>query len=338
MKKTLVIYASTAPGHEIFARNLADAISGEIDLADFFDIEKNESVSFAKNIVHWVREYMPGVWSFISSLNVFSGLVKVAEKPLSKHLDQYIAERKYQAVMCVQPDMATLVGYLKSKGWYQGDVIFATQDLFIDSSWNIIGVDYYAVPLSEQREELMRLGVPPEKILVVGLTIPRVENLVSSEVRNEKQVLVIDPTYEILSELQHVDAKLLVVYDGDEEFKASVQKDFGYNQMVTLVPTMNDSLYAFVDLVVTSPVPVIVAKALDRRKPVIISDAINSADTQNYSVLRDKALVFPDFVDLRGEVVDELTTGTFQKDLLDNQNVSLFVQHGEKLKELLNRS
>lgn len=337
MKKTLIIYGSTEPEHKVFAESLAQAIDGEVDVVDFFDIEKNEGVSFAKKAVQWMEEYLPGVWKVISVMNIFSGLVKLAEKPLSKHLDQYLAERKYEVVIAVQEDMAILVGYLKSKGWFPGEVIFAPQDLFVDSSWNIQGVDYYAVPLHEQKDEMLRLGISFEQILVTGINVPVGENAQNNS-GVEKKVLVIYPTYQILAELQHVDAELVVVYDQDEQFKADVLRDFGYHKRMTLVPSMDESLYASTDLIVSLPIPVIVAKALEHMKPVIVSQVATNADSQNYAVLRDKALVFPDFVDLRGEVVDELTTGTFQKALWQNQNVSSFVQHGERFKELLNRS
>jgi hypothetical protein len=337
MKKTLIIYGSTEPEHKIFAESMAQAIGGEIDIADFFDIEKNESVSIIKRAAQWIEKYLPGLWSVIANLNISNGLVKLVEKPLSRHLDQYLAEGKYEMVIAVQEDIAILVGYLKSQGWYPGKVVFAPQDLFVDSSWNIKGVDLYAVPFAEQKEELDSLGVPYDNILATGLNIPARESARGS-VGALKKVLVLYPTYQILTELQHVEAELVVVYDQDEQFKADIEKDFGYHKGIVLVPVISEELYVTSDLIVTPPIPIVVAKALGYMKPVIVSQSPAAKDLQNYAVLRDKSLVFPDFIDLRGEVVDELTTGTFQRALLQNSNVSLFVQHGNVLKDLLNRS
>jgi processive 1,2-diacylglycerol beta-glucosyltransferase len=250
---------------------------------------------------------------------------------------------------------ATVVSYLKEKGWYQGKLVVYLSEFYFHPTWFHEHVDLYLSAIAEQKEELLRLGVPEQQIAIIGITVPpqppvEQEQVVSEraalEVRPEQKVVLVvggdrgvAVSHELIGELQPIGAKIVIVAGANKALVKNLKKDFAYDTRIAILGFVEnmDQLYQIADVVVTIPSAMIVAEVLRYKKPIVISGTFTTQGRESYAYLLDKSLVIPDFVDVRGAVADELETGNFKNDISANPNVGLVVQHGSTLKDEINK-
>jgi processive 1,2-diacylglycerol beta-glucosyltransferase len=356
MKRILVLYSKTTIGKQRLAENIEASLKGEFD-ADLVDYAALDG-AFARmeDGRRVLTKLFPGVWDFLYSSPLFHRLERALRRSLlsvrSGRLEKILADHKYDLVLA-SPEVASVVSYLKDKGWYQGKLVVFLSELYFHPTWLYGNADLYLATIAEQKEQMLSLGVAPEKIVVVGVTVPEkisVEpsNLVSLrntlEIGDDQKVVLVlggdkglGISRELISEVQNTGAKILVLCGENVALKEKLKQDFSYDKnIVTLGFVENmDEMYQIANVVVTVPSVMVIAEALRFKLPIIISSTLTYQDRENYSLLTDKFLVFPDFVDVRGAVEDELTTGNFKRDLEANPNIDLIVQHGSTLNDII---
>jgi processive 1,2-diacylglycerol beta-glucosyltransferase len=359
MKRILVLYTKTSEGRKKLAENITSVLKEDghvIEAVDFFELERGLA-----QYTGWyfsILSYLPGLWNFVYNSPLFHKLVqKVRQRFAGRYsakLEKLLTENKYELVVA-SAGAATVVSYLKDKGWYQGKLAVYFSEFYFHPTWFHKHVDLYLPTIVEQKEELLKLGVPEQKIAVVGVTVPPAPSVEQGQIVSKRTELDIRPgqkvvlvvggdrgvaiDHELIGELQPIGAKTVVVAGANKSLQQNLKKEFAYDTRIAILGFVEemDQLYQIADVVVSIPSAMIIAEVLRYKLPIVISETFTSQGRESYSYLLDKSLVAPDFVDVRGTVADELETGNFKSDLSANPSIELVVQHGSTLKDEINR-
>ncbi|MEJ0021695.1 MAG: glycosyltransferase [Candidatus Doudnabacteria bacterium] len=96
-------------------------------------------------------------------------------KPLaglkSKNVLELLREFQPYIVISTQTISTGIVAHLKSKGLYQGRLVAVFSDFHTHTFWVYHEVDLYLCAIAEQVSDLIKLGVPKEKIAVTGMIL-----------------------------------------------------------------------------------------------------------------------------------------------------------------------
>jgi processive 1,2-diacylglycerol beta-glucosyltransferase len=181
MKKVFVLTAGFGEGHNAAARNLAAAIDdregiGSAMIIDLFDRVSPRLNRISKNMYLGMINRTPRIWSAC-----YRGFDRYP--PFPKHLwflhkerrllKQLISEQSPDAICCTFPVCTFIANELEAKGFYSGPIYnIVTDSISINSLWTRSHCTGWFVPNKETTEELIRQGVPYEKIHDFGFPVP----------------------------------------------------------------------------------------------------------------------------------------------------------------------
>lgn len=355
MKKILVIHTSSGYGHLKIAENITNVLRKEhqVDLLNIFHAQDGVLTRWGQPIYLWMLKFIPGLWNFFYTNETFINStlkyrVRVASKN-SENIKKVLSEGNYDAVISTQVTASSVLSYLKSQGEMAAKFVVAFSDFHLHKFWLFDNVDQYLANVSSQKDEMIALGIPEDKIAVTGITLPKPEELNILEMKqkygvapDQKVVLVMGGgrglgiEHETVSELLPLNAKIIVVCGKNEELQRSLQNRFKENNLVVLgfIENMAE-LYSIANIVVTKPGGLTVAECLQRYIPMYVATYLPGQEKYNYDFLEEKGLIMEEGITMLGTLEDELKTENFKKDLMKNQNVKEIVQDGSKILALV---
>jgi processive 1,2-diacylglycerol beta-glucosyltransferase len=362
MKKSiLILYTSSGYGHKKIAENFAAVLGTEhdVDLKDIFEVQKGVLSEWGPRIYLKLLKYIPGLWGFFYTNPIFQKVlqlvnplrIKIAGKNSGKVVEA-LQQKHYDIIITTQTSASAIVSYLKSHGIFQGKFVITFTDFHLHKYWLYENADMYLANIEEQKEEMLELGIPENKIAICGVTVIPKQVPLPSEIRakygvgdNEKVVLYlgggrglgIEPN--VLAELRGIEGRVIVVCGKNEELRAELDQMFSGDNKIHVLGYVDglDELYSIADLVISKPGGMSVVEALYYRLPILVSSYIPGQEKLNYDYLAERSLIMPDFVDVRGSVEDELKTGDFRKDLMNNPEVNKIVSDGSTVKQVIDQ-
>ncbi|MCL5008897.1 MAG: hypothetical protein M1400_00975 [Patescibacteria group bacterium] len=347
MKKVLIFYTSVGLGHKYIAENIGWQL-GQAGLeVRLEDISKVQDGKFARALigVHWfINRYLPFIWSWLYK----SWLVNFLISPLRLPLAARNSGRVKKLILAYQPDMvittqttaSSAVAYLKKRGVYTRPFGIAFSDFHLHRFWLYDQADFYLANILEQKKEMLRLGILPEKIYVCGMALqpqPEVNMAAIKEklgiAAGEKVVLVgsgslgtglNEELIRKVSSLQKV--KVLVVCGKNKGYKERLmQKLTQANVKIFGFYSPMSELYAIADIYVGKPGGLTTAEALSWNLPLLVTHWLPGQEELNVEYLKNRHLVIL-ADDAVAQVKQEIDTGEFKKQLATNPAVARLIR------------
>src|SRR3989344_4115133 len=194
--KILILYTSKGLGHKIIAENIGwhlEQAGYEIKFADLLKIQAGKLVNIGDKIHTFINSHMFWLWKFLYTSRIFTNLtlplrVKVAAKH-SGNAQKLIEEYDPDAILVTQGSFAAVVAYLKQIGICDKPLAIAFSDYHLHRYWLYDEADFYLANIEEQKQEMIALGIPAEKISVCGVTLKPLVPVDSVEVRGKLGLL-----------------------------------------------------------------------------------------------------------------------------------------------------
>ena len=185
-KKVLILYASAGHGHEKAAKAIYEAcqeLPGEPITAKIADTILLAS-SFYGNLYRQSYlmqiKYTPWLWGiFYYSLDQdwiygwMRWLRRLLNSVTARRLERLIIEENPSTIITTHFLSTEVTSRLKENGKTNARIINVVTDYMPHHIWLAKFVDIYVVALRETKEQLVKWGVPPDKIKVLGIPIEK---------------------------------------------------------------------------------------------------------------------------------------------------------------------
>lgn len=350
MKRILIFYTSVGLGHKIIAENIGYHLTKagfEVRLSDILEVQSGFLVDFGTWLHQLVNKHFPFIWRFLYNSKGFNKLTLRWRVPLaaknSQRAAKAIAEFNPDLVIATQTTGSAIVSFLKQKGIYKNKFAIAFSDYHLHPYWLYDQADLYLANIEEQKVEMVRQGIPAEKIIVTGMTLKPLPELDKQSVR---QKLSLSPTdkvvlmasgslgtgmspHHLLSfikslESKNSNARVIIVTGKNTQLltqltplvKQTKALVFGYYSPMA-------ELYCIADIFVTKPGGLSVAESLAWNLPLLITHWLPGQEELNYTYLVRNKLIMPEGLGVKhnklSEIVSqELSTQSFRNSLSQN--------------------
>jgi len=356
-KKILVLYTSKGLGHKVIAENISwhlEQAGFDIQLADLFQIQAGKFLDVGNYIHTLINVYTPWLWKWLYTNKIFTNLtlplrIKVAAKH-SANAKKFIDEYNPDMVLVTQGSFAGVVAHLKKTGQYTKPLGVGFSDYHLHRYWLYDETDFYLANIPEQKEQMVRLGIPEEKIYVCGITLKPLEKVDVEETRRKIGLLSTErlvvfaagsmglglnpATIKELSEtLQYHGRKrglkiVLAVICGNNqkaykeisELKLPQVKVFSYYKPLS-------ELYQIADVFLTKPGGLSIAESLAYRLPILMTHFLPGQEELNLEYLLNKQVVMG-YIPLAQmdkvcwRVCEEVQTGAFKKRMVEDSFIN----------------
>ncbi len=312
--KILITYASAGAGH----RMAAEALYSGLKLLGETEVEKIDVLDYTGRVfrraypavyILLVRKF-PFLWGvFFKMMN--SRRLAFFVRPLRIIMNRWNGRRLEEYILRTKPDVllnahffsAEIGARLRREGRYQGRSVCVVTDFGVHRFWVNEGTDYYLGASDYTQQELLRLGVTPEKIKVFGIPVsPDFGHLPGqAEIRKRLNLspdkftvlitsggFAVGPITEVADKLDKIDLSLqvLVVCGKNKELYALLQKR-GYGSNIRLygyVDKMSDFM-AGADLIVSKSGGLTVSESLAAGLPLFVISPIPGQEKENIDFL-----------------------------------------------------
>jgi processive 1,2-diacylglycerol beta-glucosyltransferase len=361
MQKILILYTSVGLGHKSMAENIGyhlEHAGFKVKLADVLQVQAGSTVNFGTKVHRFINTKMPWLWSWMYKSKLFSDLtlplrVRVASRNFHE-TKKLIEQFQPDLVITAQTSASAILEYLKIKNYYQGLWAITFSDFHLHRYWLYDRADFYLVNIEEQKQTMLQLGIPAEKIFVCGMNLqPRVQAdqaviKARLNIPVHHKVLMIgagslgiglpdDLIDYLAAQVQHfsVATTLLVTCGKNQElFERLVQRyqQHQHTQIINFHSNLRE-LFAITDVYITKPGGLSVSEALQWQIPIVVTHWLPGQEELNYWYLQKHGLIMPLSVkpdQLEPSVVwktiaKELLSSEFKKSLAANATVVALV-------------
>ncbi len=181
--KILVTHVPAGSGHEKAAEAVADALRQLQPDAETTLMNGLEGMSSAYqwaftqgylDLIHRAPALWGVVYHLLDHRNLAWGAYKLHRLSNASHgkvLEEILTRRQPDVFIATHFFPSEVASYLKQKGRLKAKLITVITDYMPHSVWISPGTDLYAVGMELTKEELIRRGVPAEKVRVTGIPI-----------------------------------------------------------------------------------------------------------------------------------------------------------------------
>lgn len=324
MKKILVLYTSVGLGHKFIAENIAyhlEQAGYEIHLHDILQVQEGVMVNFGIWLHSFINRRLPFIWRWL----YFSHLVNSISIPLriplaktnSENLLKIVEQFKPDAILSTQTTASAAVASLIEQKKFTGKFIIAFSDYHLHKFWLYDQADLYLANIDEQKQEMVRLGIDANKIIVCGITLKPLEPIAKRVVKqnlgildddnNHKQKIVIFGSGSLGIGF---DQNLLTDYlkqlvSKDENIHVLVlcgkNKQLKHYLDVLNIPRVRaldfyknpSELYQVGDVLLTKPGGLTIAESLQAGIKIQITHTLPGQEEPNYDYLLQNNFVYP---------------------------------------------
>ncbi len=311
--KLLVCHVPAGSGHEKAAEAVHRAIlqlqpTAEVILMNGLDgMSAGYQWAFTQGYIGLIHRH-PWLWGLAYHLTDLRGLAWAAYKvhrltnaSHGKVLEEIVLRHNPDLFIATHFFPMEVASYLKLRGKLQGRLITVITDFRPHNVWISPGIDAYCVASELTREELIRRGVPPERIHVLGIPIdpkfiPELDRREAAQrlgIRPDLFTVLVcsggfgtGPVQQLVENLARLKpgAQLLVVTGKNSALLRQLEK---------LQPTFPHPLrlYGFVenmqelmevsDLLVTKPGGLSCAEAMAKGLPMVLAFPIPGQESRN---------------------------------------------------------
>lgn len=317
-EKILILYTSVGLGHKFIAQNIAFHLQRdgyEVMLHDVLQLQQGWLVDFGTWLHSLINRRFPFVWRWLYFSKAVNKITLPLRVPLAKSNSQkvfeVIEEFQPQAVICTQTTASATIASLKQQGKFHGKFVIAFSDYHLHYHWLYQGVDLYLVNIEEQKQEMISLGINPEKIKVCGITLepkPKVDALQLKHklgIPESNQVVLVGsgslgigfPRQLLESYLRAMTFKpnlsIIVACGKNTDLRQRLESLKHPNLIVLGFTDQLKNYYQVADLFLTKPGGLTIAESLQAGTKILITHTLPGQEEPNYEYLLRHGLVYP---------------------------------------------
>ncbi|MBN1353054.1 MAG: glycosyltransferase [Candidatus Omnitrophica bacterium] len=315
-KKIVIFYATAGIGHKKAAMAIKDAFYGmnrkDVLFEDVLDYTNTFFKSSYNSVYLFLIRYLPTIWGLCYYL-LDNRFVYAALRPLrrlvnrinSGPLVRFLLNKRPDAVICTHFMSVEVVSYLKKKGVLKTRLVSVITDYKAHRFWLSDYVDDYIAGADYTKEDLIRRGVPAQKILTFG--IPCAGRFSTSHdadrIKSQIGLLKDKNTIFVLGGGFGIGPIRSIAYHMDrlkEDFQCIVVCGYNtklYNEISKMAQSSAhtfkvygfvdnvDELMAVSDLLISKPGGITVTEALASALPMIVINPIPGQEMRNYKFL-----------------------------------------------------
>ena len=318
--KILITYAYAGVGHKKAALAIEKALAGhsgvEVKNIDVLDYTNDFFKASYPGVYLFLINKTPTLWGLFYYL-LDSRAVDFFMAPLRKFIHRLNCKKFIEFVKAENPDVVVsthfmpseIISGLKESGEFRGKLVNVVTDFIAHSFWMARSSYYFIGAIQRTKNDLLRRGVPEEKIRIMGIPCDPVFSISKGRENLIKQlgiesgffnVLIMSggfgtgPMKEIVAEINNLDPdtrdkmQLITICGKNEllfhELRKMVQglkvrlNAFGYMNNV-------DEFMEVSDIIVTKPGGLTISEALSKTLPMIIVQPILGQETRNCKIL-----------------------------------------------------
>jgi processive 1,2-diacylglycerol beta-glucosyltransferase len=363
-KKILILYTSIGLGHKSIAQNMGHHLEQagyEVKLFDVLQLQAGRLVSISAFVHKTINQSFPFVWKWLyvhANQGWFSDLtlpnrVKVAGRNY-EHVKKVVDDYQPDLVIATETSASAIIQYLKQQGWYTNLFAIAFSDYHLHRYWLYDAADFYLANIEDQKQEMVHLGISPDKIYVLGMTLrPQVPvDVVTVRdklgIKTGEQVVLIasgslgiglsatwitELASKVSSKLQ---ARSIIVCGKNTQLQEQLTQRLKNTGAIVLgfyKPLAE--LYAISDILLTKPGGLTVAEALQANLPLLITHWLPGQEEINYNYLRSKKLIMSqpnaaELDQLLPVIAQELQAHSFKQSLSSNPALVKLTHQGQE--------
>jgi len=193
-------------------------------------------------------------------------------------------------VVSIQPEINTFAESLKKRTKNKLYFFTVIIDLAFHGLWKNRGIDLYFAPNKEVHQEILRFGIPPERVIVSGLPLRKeFKEVKKYSAKKIKEKLKIPPKsfvvlviggllgkmidyFKIINSLSEIrqSIEIIVITGKNKEIYEKLKRERMKNlRVLGVVENMAEIMYA-ADLIVSKPGSVTIAESLALGKPMVV--------------------------------------------------------------------
>jgi len=255
--------------------------------------------SFMVNHAQWLWRF---IFHITSQKNLQPALTKVRtlnNRLNTRNFRQYLIQANPEIIISTHYLTANIASNLKKKSRITSKLVTVITDFGVHPFWIYDKTDLYAVASDSSRQELVKLGIPADKIRVTGIPVDpkfsggfnKLELRKKFDLDPQKfTVLVvtgsfgIGPIEQIVDLLQGQVQVLAVCAKNEKLFARLKAKDYSEVKVFGFVDNI-DELMAVSDLIVTKPGGLSISELLAMELVPVFISAIPGQEAQNIKVL-----------------------------------------------------
>lgn len=313
MTRVLFFYISMSSGHQRAADAIREAFSL---LAPNWETHGVDSLSYAyprigkliaRSYLEMLR-HTPAFWNYIydnpdveEATREIREVLNLISSPKMKTLVQKYSP---EAIVCTQAVPCSVFAREKRQGKLSIPLIAVVTDFAIHTYWVYDEVDLYCVPSEAMRKDLIRRGIPNQKIAVTGIPIspsflrriPKDQACARIRLDPHKPTALImggsqglGPLQETIEKLHHLPLQCVVATGVNRDLFRLLQKKYRRDKKVKLfgytrsIGTLMDAC----DFLITKPGGLTSSEALAKDLPMVITNPIPGQEERNADFLLD---------------------------------------------------
>ena len=180
--KVLILSCNTGGGHNIAGRALYEEFHRrglECEFVDALSFARPGAAKKASSIYVNLTTHTPAPFQFFYNLGQWilsphcSSMVYSFNRKYAKELGQYITQHQFDIIVVPHLFPAAALAYLKKKHLLDVKTYAVATDYTCIPHWDETDPDYLIIPHRELTREFFKNGVAYEKLLPLGIPVPR---------------------------------------------------------------------------------------------------------------------------------------------------------------------
>lgn len=317
MTKILVLHTSVGHGIMITARNIYERLLKsdhfDVRIEDLYKVAPGPLVGVLEKIYFYFTETFPFIWGIL-----YSEAAARVTIPFRMLAASFRYKRVWRVIRDFRPDIVVstetvpsgITAYLKREGWYQGKLVIVFSDYHLHRFWLYDECDLYLCNIAEQRDALLQLGIPEEKIALTGMIVSEkyLQNVPRTAAAKEfgldpelPAVLVSGGRRGLLASKKIVQKllaspkpfQIVVVAGQNEKLKSELERLTGagdHNLQIFGYVANQEILMSAVDVLVSKPGGPTIAEAVAKGLSVVIALAHPGHEMANMRYLVDSGI------------------------------------------------
>ena len=314
--KVLVLTISAGQGHNKTARAIGEYLRSRGVDVEIIDTYKYFNAGLSKLVEKGYllsTKFTPNLYGTIYTKeeNIVHSdrmnIVNVAGKLVAREFFKFIENKKPDAIITTHIFAASLVSRFKRKRNCEAATFGVVTDFTVHPFWETVNLDYYVTPSSLLNNQMLKKGIPEQKILPFGIPIDMkfAVDTDKSEARkalgfDEKRTVFVmtgSMDYEdVINYVEQLDAieydfQLVTVCGNNRHLKNKIDcmntrkkiYNFGFVDNIDLIMSASDCI-------VSKPGGLTVSEAMAKKLPMILIDPIPGQEDRNYEFLINNGL------------------------------------------------
>lgn len=319
--RVLILSCNTGEGHNAAGRAVEETVRKAGHDAVFLDYMElagkkvsrrvsNCYICVAKNTPHLFHLAYEAGMLVSKALKHHKSPVYYANAKMANHLQQYLNENSFDAILMPHLYPAETITYMKQQGVTLPLTVAIATDYTCIPFWEETDCDFYIIPHKDLIEEYINRGIPKEKLIAAGIPVRE-----SFTVKKEKKVLrkalhlpenqiiylimsgsmgfgkIQFFTFELIKHCKKGE-HIIVICGNNEKTRVALQREFGKNHQVHILGfTNNVSDYMDAsDVIFTKPGGLTSTEAAMKRIPIVHTAPIPGCESCNVSFFTKRGM------------------------------------------------